>query len=381
MNRIGIVTLVGNYNIGNRLQNYAVQELCRQYGFEPTTLAYCQAKRLKWWEPIVAKLGWSSDSAERSRRRVKRENAFKRFSDRYIMTEKPVPFSKFDSAKVENLKAVIAGSDQIWHNWSNTQMELDYFFLRFVPEEKRLCLAPSFGFDAIPEKFRSTYVEGLKGLPMLSCRESNGCDLIHKLTGRTAEHLIDPTMMFDAEQWDMISRKPDYHIPDKFMLVYFLRKTPLEAQKRYVDFAQKHGLEMIDIYNPSCPQYYSTAPDEFLYLIKRAACVCTNSFHGCAFSILYQKPLAVFQSSDAAGINMNSRLISLLTKFKMEQCLTNMDALKSNFTYLDTMKVLKEERDKERNYLQIIFEHVENVSNNQGVEHKTNPRGENRFGG
>ena len=37
MKKAGIVTLFGEYNFGNRLQNYAVQEVLKRYGLEVET--------------------------------------------------------------------------------------------------------------------------------------------------------------------------------------------------------------------------------------------------------------------------------------------------------------------------------------------------------
>lgn len=38
MKKIGIITLCGNYNYGNRLQNYAMQEVYKILGFEVETI-------------------------------------------------------------------------------------------------------------------------------------------------------------------------------------------------------------------------------------------------------------------------------------------------------------------------------------------------------
>jgi len=40
MKKIGIVTLYGNYNLGNKLQNYAVEQIYRNLGFDSYTIFY-----------------------------------------------------------------------------------------------------------------------------------------------------------------------------------------------------------------------------------------------------------------------------------------------------------------------------------------------------
>ena len=44
MKKAAIITLYGNYNFGNKLQNYALQAVLEDYGFEVETLIFSSAK-------------------------------------------------------------------------------------------------------------------------------------------------------------------------------------------------------------------------------------------------------------------------------------------------------------------------------------------------
>lgn len=46
--KLGIVTLYGNYNFGNRLQNYAVQQIFRSRGYDVETIV-CEKSRIKYY--------------------------------------------------------------------------------------------------------------------------------------------------------------------------------------------------------------------------------------------------------------------------------------------------------------------------------------------
>jgi len=61
------------------------------------------------------------------------------------------------------------------------------------------------------------------------------------------------------------------------------------------------------------PLYINNAgPLEFIELIKNASYVCTNSFHGTAFSLIFNKPFLV-----APHTTRNTRIASLLEKLEL----------------------------------------------------------------
>lgn len=349
---IAIITLYDNINIGNKLQNYAVQELMKKYADNVTTFTYSEAAELApdmgWKGRIAACIGFPKKPAQKKRAIIKRRHNFERFSNTYLNISPPKKFADYFFMDTAQYDAYIAGSDQVWHNWSNTEKEMEYFFLKFVPESKRYCISPSFGFEEIPKEMRKYYKTGLEGFRYLSCREKDGCDLIKKLTGKEAECLIDPTLMFTPQQWNAISRKPYYEIPDKYMLVYFLGEKSGTAIQEIEKIANEKKLEIVDIFSLDQLDYYVTAPDEFLYLVSHADFVCTNSFHASVFSILYKKQFMHFKRIDSAGAMMSGRNKTLYSKlnitFNEEIC-----------DYYGTDKALEEERQKMFLYLEKIF--------------------------
>ena len=74
-------------------------------------------------------------------------------------------------------------------------------------------------------------------------------------------------------------------------------------------------MKVIDIFNQDIVEYYYTTPDEFLWLIHHAECVCTDSFHACAFSIMYHKKFKAFKRSEVGMENMFGRIETLLATF------------------------------------------------------------------
>ncbi len=353
MKKIAIVTLYDDINIGNKLQNYAVQQICKSYDLEPVTLTYKDIdKQVTWKGYIISIIGFPKNKAKVKQLQMRRKRRFKEFSNKYLIIEKPHRFKEYKYLKLD-FDLYIVGSDQVWHNWNDSMDELEYFFLRFVEKKKRLCIAPSFGFDEIPAEYKNVYKEGLEGFEYLSCREESGCNIIKSITNKEAQRIVDPTLMLDKSLWCEIEKKPEYVTPDRYLLVYFLGGMS-DSDKREIDkLADSLELEIIDILNLNQEDYYCTRPDEFIYLVNRATFIVTNSFHGAVFSILFHKKFKVLQRVDEEGGKMQSRIDTLFNIFDIKSSDTD------NLNYETIDELLTKERMNLDKYLKKIFEYRE----------------------
>ena len=355
--KVGIVTLYGEHNLGNKLQNYAVRCICKELGFESETIFSGRSGiSIGWKGRLSAFIGFPRSVAEEKRNILKRCRKIKQFSDKYLNA---IHYNSYKEAEknCDEYYAIIAGSDQVWHNWSMTSEELDYYFLKFVPPQKRICISPSFGFETFPKKFINDYIDGLNGFNYLSCREERGCEMIKELTGKDALLLCDPTMLLSADRWNEIIVAPEYKLPRNYILAYFLGGMSEDDKKYINNLSQATGLTIVDIYNHKLQDYFCTAPDEFLYLIKNSDYFCTNSFHGCVFSIIFKRNFTVFNRHDEK--KMFSRIDTLLRKFGLENAfINNSDHDKElDFSRVDT--ILEAEHKKGMEYLKKAFEDIE----------------------
>lgn len=60
--------------------------------------------------------------------------------------------------------------------------------------------------------------------------------------------------------------------------------------------------------------YFGLKPQEWLYIMRNADLVCTNSFHGTAFSIIYERPFVCCQAKLSGRAKTNGRAENLLTQ-------------------------------------------------------------------
>ena len=228
---------------------------------------------------------------------------------------------------------------------------LKYFSLKFVEPNKRVNYAPSFGVTKISDERYNEYKEGLSGFKKLSCREQSGCDLMKEQFNLNSELVLDPTLLLNPEQWRKISREPNFKIPEKYILVYSLDKLSDHYKNLLEKFAA--GREIINIHDPLDLEHFLTGPQEFIYLIDHADGIFTDSFHGTAFSINFNKNFIVLGKEKNHGRNfMFDRMNTILTRLNLGDRAEAGKNLPSNeINYNDVNQKLNLMRESSLKYL------------------------------
>ncbi len=344
MPKIGVVTLYGYTNYGNRLQNYAVQELLKRYGYETETLV--TQKNLKpILKQVLMKFKAISGNVD-----AKRYLKLKSFSNKYIPIRKIYTRNMEISEKyAKQYDYFVVGSDQVW-NPLIRKNERNNFFLKFAEKHQRLCISPSFGVREIPSNEKEAYREGLNGFNNLCSREKEGVTIIKTLTGKEAELLIDPTLALSYDSWSQIfETPPKKDIKKKYVLNAFLGKLPEEQLRQIYSAVEQEELELINVFKDE-----SYSPGELLYMLSNAELICTDSFHFAAFSINFNRPFIVFRREGTfTEENMFSRLMTLLDMFKLQSreysTLSLNNVMECDFT--QSNRILTQERKKFFQYM------------------------------
>ena len=345
MKKIGIITINDHNNYGNRLQNYAVQEVIKKLGADPTTLKNVPATNTKdkyLLRKLKSFLNKDSYSEIEERRKC-----FEQFNKNIDFSSKK--FNIF--SKINNFDYFLTGSDQVWNPNFGRLREVD--LLEFAPNEKRISFSASFGVSELPEQYKNKTQKALNNFKAISVREDAGKKIVENLTGRKdVEVLVDPTMLLSPEDWDKVARKPEELKTNKYILNYFLGELSEARKKEIQKIADENGCEIINILDKNSP-FYCTGPSEFLYLEKNAFLICTDSFHSSVFAILYNRPFVVFNREDNI-VSMNSRIETLISKFNLknrEYNNNNITPENLNQDYTEAYKILDEERERSLNFL------------------------------
>ncbi|HHT25367.1 MAG TPA: polysaccharide pyruvyl transferase family protein [Clostridiaceae bacterium] len=361
MSNILLITIQNNSNFGNRLQNYALQTIIENMGnnvynltFSDVPLASLKITNIQKIKNVLKKIAVKCGIKEYKsslaiwKRRHKCICFSKNYIHNYIVLSqgelKTYDFSRFDSA--------VTGSDQVWHNWKRIENELSYYYLDFFPKDNKVAYAPSFGFDTIPKEDLEMHYKGLMGIKHLSCREQDGCDLIHKITGRYAEKVLDPTLLLPQDEWVRIEKQPTLYVKEKYLLLYMLGDVSAEYQSEISKISQKYNLQIIDINEKRDIDAYGISPNEFIWLIHHADTVCTDSFHACVFSILFEKKLRIFKRIGKGFEHMFSRINNLVVPLGLEKLIfSNSEDCLSTTLCADEKAYLEEQRRKSVEYI------------------------------
>jgi hypothetical protein len=311
--RIGIITIDDYENLGNRLQNYAVQSILNDYGNVETidsNLHYVHSKSLLHYFKYIGKLKVKKlfhYHYVKSPYEKNRQNNFKEFNKNIKFGYK---IGRLKSKTINKKYDYFAiGSDQIWNLdfCANTYIS----FAKFADKTKNIAVSPSIGKSKLNSEHETIIKESLKNINYLSCREQQGSDIITSLAGRECTTLIDPTLMLSSDEWDKVSKKPVFHNEnDKYILLYFLGEMTKEYKDIINNISKRYNLKVIDIYDKNS-KYYTCGPSEFIYMIKHCSIMLTDSFHGSVFSYIYNKPFRIFKRIDSIQ-SMNSRLENLI---------------------------------------------------------------------
>ena len=342
MKKVAIVTITDNNNFGNRLQNYAVEQILNKNNVQPCTIWQKEEFKEKLKE-MIKEIMFFNKIADRFKK-------FKNFTNKY--TNKYY-VKKYDDIADSNCNFdyYLIGSDQIWNlKW---QLNRNRFLLN-IPKKKIFSFAASFGVSKVEDKYYDWYKKILSNVDKISVREDAGKKIIEDIIGRNdVEVLVDPTMLLTADEWDKVAKRPKQLKTNKYILNYFLGELS-ESRKSEIDkIAKENNYQVINILDKNSP-FYSTGPSEFLYLEKNAELICTDSFHSCVFAILFNKPFIVFNREDKKENNMNSRIETLINKFNLKNREYNGKEITKenlNHDYTEAYKILEEERKKSIKFL------------------------------
>lgn len=349
-----IISLYGNSNFGNKLQNYAVQEILKKEDLNTVNIVnvpWLNNKRVNYI--IVLKLyikgifhyilkGDKIKDCVDTKDPKERKKNFLEFNKKIANSKHFFSFSRLQ--EFDKYDYYFVGSDQIWNPIYGGLSDLD--LLTFT-QKKKIAISASFGIDEIPLDYKERVKQYISKFDAISVREEEAKKIIETMTDRQdVEVLIDPTMMLSKEEWDKIVKKPKKTLPNKYIVCYFLGTKTKEYISVVHKIAAEKGCEIIDLSDLES-EFYCCGPSEFVYLIKTSEFVCTDSFHASVFSILYNRPFVVFDRN-GKHTGMGSRISTLLKTFHLGKLhyTGNLQDVSLEYDFSMANQLLDKEREK-----------------------------------
>ena len=372
--KIGILTLPLHINYGGIMQAYALQTVLERMGHEVVVYQkdihysyklplwkypYSYSKRLLKKFLVDNRLPLNVEKKRRLEEPIIRRH-LNHFIDSHIHT---VMIEKPKDIDLSAVDCIVVGSDQIWR-----PVHLMFLFKSYVQESfldfavgwkgKRVAYGASFGVDqweyTLDETTRCR--ELAKLFDAISVREYSGVKLCEDYLGVKAEHVLDPTLLLHSSDYLKLIEEANTSKNTGELFCYILDKSP-EKEAFVNRCALKLGMEPYTI-NLSHSDLFTPVENRIMPSIEQwlrsfydAKFIITDSFHGCVFSILFNKPFVAI-GNEERGM---SRFVSLLSLLGLEDLLVSdlndVDIFRFIENNVDYEKVLLKPRKKSLDFL------------------------------
>lgn len=355
--KIGIITFHNGSNYGAALQTLALQEAIKKNNQEVQIINYKNHFIMQGLDKI--RFEWSLKGAyflltdicnyHTNKKKISR---FREFFRRYDCTK----LLNKQELKKEDLKfdVIVSGSDQIWNPLLNSEYD-DIYFGCICNAKKKVSYGASVGnYKLNDEKLNEELKKLLFDFDCISVREN--AQEIGNVVGREVVNVCDPTILLDKNEWTELLELEKKE--DKYLLVYCLSDFT-----RAIDYAKKVAEEKkLSVYyignaikkaKDVC--YISDiGPREFVELFYNASYIVTNSFHGTAFAVNFDKQFASLKHPKSP-----ERAVTFLEHVGLRERLVEDGQVLADMQSEDRqrgLESLKKMRDEGYEYLKAIIE-------------------------
>ena len=354
MKKIGILTFHKSFNYGAVLQAYALKTIIKSFNVNCDIINYKYPALNKSFR-IFNKFQFNYKNIINNIYFVpKMKSLFNGFINKFLTDTKPLKKKELMTLN-DKYDYFITGSDQVW-NWQVTEHD-NSFLLDFVIEPNKInAYAASFGVSQLTEQESFVYPKLLNRFKNISVREQHGIKIIKDLINKEVIQTLDPTLLLSFEQWKELIRNK---IQKQDIIVLYLMGKNLNLISFAKKLAKIKNCKIVILRNT--PRKYDSSienifvtPEQWLEYIYNAKYVITNSFHGLAFSINFNKPFFV-------GLihtnKKNSRLESLLSLTNLkDRLIDNIGTDYDKFIDWNSVnKIIEKEREKSINYLKRVI--------------------------
>lgn len=239
------------------------------------------------------------------------------FENGYRMTAKYTMEQMSENNKY--IDSFIVGSDVLWY-YDAFICSGYTFLLDFVDDKKKkISYSTSFGNTRVffPDKEIPKATRLLRRFDYVAVREYEAVAICRERFGVEATQVLDPVFLIDMKHWDMLASRAERKTVGKFLFAYMLDPT-VEKAKELKKLAEKKKLEIVSITDKQFKPDEKTeilkgygilegaSINEFIYHIKNAAYVVTDSYHGTCLSLIFRKDFLVLVNRARGGARFDT---------------------------------------------------------------------------
>lgn len=260
---------------------------------------------------------------------------------------------------LKEYNAFVVGSDVVWKPEIAACEDKEIYFLKSVPKGAvKIAYAASIGTDSdeILKNYESDYVGAFDALDFISVREQSMIPYIQKFTSKKIVSVIDPIFLLRKEDYQTIEKNNQKSLCNRQYVYLYLLGINEKAIKEANRIAKENsydilldlsdGFELSRFITVPAESAISAGPCEFIYNIRNASIVITDSFHATAFSLLFNKTFYVFKRG-----TISVRMRDLVEKFGLLHLMCD-DTIKDAEINWDLVnEQIEKERKKGIDYL------------------------------
>lgn len=305
MKKAGILTFHKSINYGSVLQAYALLQTIIKIG-NPVEIIDYQQKNYKYLYGILRK-PCSLDNIKYNlinccflKALLTRKKNFENFRKKYLhLSDKRYEYGGNLEDIVRAYDVLICGSDQIW-NPDAKDFDIN-FFLPFARRAQKISYAVSINggiLDTLDNK--EELKDYLMDFDRISVRERSGKESLSSFLSEKKEIsvVLDPTLLWKKEEYDKICSSR--LIKEPYIFFYSVNFSDYAVKAAEI-LSDRLELPVYTLYTGRSSAKVmltrkkihfclkTSSPEDFLSLIRNAEFVVTNSFHGTAFSLIYEK--------------------------------------------------------------------------------------------
>lgn len=363
--RIRIVSFQNAFNFGAILQAYGLQEMIRSLGYEDVLFLNYNPKYLRdRYNPlsrrnlvipksVKAFVWWCYNYPFFFISSLRRNHKFR--SSIQSMLKQTCSIKDENHLENEDVDVLICGSDQIWN--PGLTGKFDPLFLGKGNFKRLGCVAsyaPSTELSTLSEERARQLVDCLDSFKFLSVREEPIRDILKKYTNREIEVCVDPTILCGANKFRLLASSRI--INEDYILVYAYDPDSVSIKEiiKSIPGYKKYSIHTILLGPKNSGNFFDKnihseiLVQDFLSLVLYSSFVVTDSFHGLAFSLLFEKN---FNVSYYEGKNLRTQ--SLLHQLGLDSRLVkNVNMIQwDDLDYTSINEKLSVIRNKSKEYL------------------------------
>lgn len=261
-------------------------------------------------------------------------------------------FDIINESKLPEVDCIIIGSDTLWNFSEKYFLDRLQVYTGGIFNGKKITYAISVGNTTSQTLLGNKEIcNYIKAIDFISTRDRVTQEIADSITGSKSQIVLDPTLLLDEIDYKKCEVNIDHR---DYILIYFFGDISDGLRDEIVDLKKSTGKKIISYgtFRKWADINTTYNPGDFLEFFNNASYIITNTFHGCAFSIIFRKHF-ISLARDSQKVHDLLKSFELQSR-EFKECLKT--EIIENIDYDIVYKKVLQERQKSINFLKNSLE-------------------------